>query len=74
MQDRQAARRDSALQLCSTYGHHPNPKITFRTYEGEIDAFGVYCPETQHVYLVPIADATTHRRCGFELIRRATTS
>jgi hypothetical protein len=41
----------------SSYGHHPNPKIRSRNYLGEIDYFGVYCPETGGVYLVPIADA-----------------
>jgi PD-(D/E)XK endonuclease len=28
---------------CSTYAHHPNPKVTRRDYHGEIDAFAVYC-------------------------------
>jgi hypothetical protein len=35
----------------------------FRTYEGEIDAFGVYCPETQCVYLIPIKDISAKRHC-----------
>jgi PD-(D/E)XK endonuclease len=25
-------------------------------YHGQIDAFGVYCPQNEHVYFVPIAD------------------
>jgi hypothetical protein len=40
----------------STYGHHPNPKVLRRTYEGEIDEFAVYCPELGSVYLIPIAE------------------
>ena len=41
---------------CSTYLHHPNPKIRTRSYVGEIDEFGVFCPENGAVYLVPIDD------------------
>ena len=41
----------------STYGHHPNPKILKRDYIGEIDYFGVFCPDTGGIYLVPIADS-----------------
>jgi hypothetical protein len=44
------------FRTVSTYGHHPNPKILKRDYLGEIDFFGVYCPETAGVYLVPISD------------------
>jgi hypothetical protein len=32
------------------------------SYHGEIDAFGVYCPETTGVYLVPIAHLPVTRR------------
>ena len=49
--------------VCSVYAHHPNPKIMFRTYDGEIDAFAVYCPETCGVYLVPFDDITVTRFC-----------
>jgi hypothetical protein len=41
---------------CSTYAHHPNPKIRRRSYAGEIDDFAIYCPELGTVYLVPIED------------------
>jgi hypothetical protein len=47
---------------CSTYGHHPNPKIRTRTYLGEIDEFGVFCPETRAVYMIPIADVAAATR------------
>lgn len=28
----------------------------YRSYKGDVDYFGVYCPDTQEVYLVPIGD------------------
>lgn len=41
---------------CSCYGHHLRPRAARRDYEGQIDYFAVYCPETGGVYLVPIED------------------
>jgi PD-(D/E)XK endonuclease len=41
---------------CSTYGHHPNPKVLKRNYIGEIDDFGVYCEQVGAVYIVPVED------------------
>ncbi len=32
------------------------PKTVWRSYRGEIDAFGVYCPATGTIYLVPVED------------------
>jgi hypothetical protein len=46
---------------CSSYAHHPNPKIVQRDYHGQVDYFGVYCSETEGVYLIPIADVPAHR-------------
>jgi hypothetical protein len=43
----------------STYGHLPSPREVRRSYLGEIDHFGVFCPETGGVYLIPIADVPT---------------
>jgi PD-(D/E)XK endonuclease len=43
------------FKACSIYAHHPNPKVTFRPYHGEIDYFAVYCSARSGVYLVPIA-------------------
>jgi hypothetical protein len=37
------------------------------TYEGEVDFFGVYCPENDCTYLVPIEDVKTHRCCSLRL-------
>ena len=42
--------------MCSNYGHQKNPRVVHRDYQGEVDYFGVFCPETQGVYLIPIAD------------------
>jgi hypothetical protein len=47
------------FRTCSTYGHHPNPKVIRRDYEGQIDDFAVYCPELGSVYLIPIEDVQT---------------
>jgi hypothetical protein len=30
--------------------------MSYRSYWGDIDSFGVYCPSTNEVYLVPIED------------------
>lgn len=38
-----------------------------RTYQGEIDYFGVVCPEFQGVYLVPIADACGQSTCSLRI-------
>jgi hypothetical protein len=50
--------REGAIRfaVCSCYGHHRNPQAARRTYEGQVDYFAVYCPETVGVYMVPIDD------------------
>jgi hypothetical protein len=45
-----------AFPTCSSYLHHPHPKISHRNYIGEVDYFGVFCQQTGGVYLVPIED------------------
>lgn len=45
--------------VTSCYGHHRHPMTARRTYEGQVDYFAVYCPETAGVYLVPIEDVPT---------------
>ncbi len=59
------------FSTCSTYGHHPNPKILKRDYAGEIDEFAVFCPELGSVYRVPIDDVatTTHGSLRIEPTR-----
>jgi hypothetical protein len=48
--------------MCSNYGHQKNPRVVHRDYQGEVDYFGVFCPETQGVYLIPIADVPMRRQ------------
>jgi hypothetical protein len=50
--------RDGAVRfnVCSCYGHHQRPGESRRGYQGQVDFFGVYCPETAGVYLVPIEE------------------
>ena len=43
-----------------------NTKNLPRTYEGEIDEFGVYAPELGQVFLVPIGEVAT-RLCHLRL-------
>ena len=50
------------FKVCSTYAHHRNPKTDRRGYVGEIDAFAIFCPETDGVYLVPIDDVQLQDR------------
>jgi hypothetical protein len=40
---------------CSSYAHRGRP---VRGYNVECDAFGVYCPDNDEVYLVPIIETT----------------
>jgi hypothetical protein len=47
--------------MCSNYAHHPNPRVRHRDYQGEVDYFGVYCPQTAGVYLIPISDLPLRR-------------
>jgi hypothetical protein len=49
------------FRACSSYAHHPNPKLLKRDYLGEIEYFGVYRRETEGVYLVPIEDVPVRR-------------
>jgi hypothetical protein len=59
VQDRPSKAGAVVIRTCSTYGHHPNPKVVRRDYEGQIDDFAVYCPELGSVYLIPIEDVPT---------------
>ncbi len=42
-------------------------KRVARDYQGQIDYFGVFCPDNGKVYLVPIGVANTHSRCYLRL-------
>jgi hypothetical protein len=46
------------FNTASFYAHLPSPRELRRTYQGEIDYFGVFCPGTAGVYLIPIDDVT----------------
>jgi hypothetical protein len=50
------------FNVCSSYAHHPNPRVLKRTYEGEVDYFAVFCPETRRAYLIPIAELPLKRQ------------
>lgn len=47
---------------CSSYAHHLNAQTPQRDYLGEIDYFGIHCPDNGGVYLVPIEDAQVRRK------------
>jgi hypothetical protein len=61
--------RAGAVQFatCSSYAHHPNPRITRRDYLGEIDYFAVYCRQTGGVYLVPIQAVPLRRQASLRV-------
>ena len=48
----------------STYAHRGRPS---RGYRGEVDYFGVYCPQTDKVYLVPIDDTAGNRETSLRV-------
>lgn len=49
-----------SFATCSNTGNEP------RCYDGEVDAFGVYSPELDKVFLVPI-DGMPTRRCHLRI-------
>jgi hypothetical protein len=61
--------RDGVIRFktCSSYAHHPNPKTRQRHYLGQIDYFGVHCPETGGIYLIPITDAPARASCALRV-------
>lgn len=48
-----------AFKACSTYAHRGR---TSKSYRGQADVFGVYCPTLDKVYLVPVGN------CGEALV------
>ena len=50
------------FNACSSYAHHPNPKVVRRDYAGQVDEFAVFCPETQAVDSIPIEDLAVRQR------------
>jgi hypothetical protein len=55
------------FKACSSYAHHPNPKILKRDYVDEIEYFGVYCAETDGVYLIPIEEVQPRWECALRI-------
>ena len=54
---------------CSSYAHHPNPKLLKRDYLGQVEDFAVYCHELRTVYLIPIDDVPTTREARLRVTR-----
>jgi hypothetical protein len=48
-----------AFPVCSCANHRGRGR---RDYQGDVDAFGVYCPSTESVYLVPMSALNGCRR------------
>jgi len=50
---------------CSINYEHPTPRKGFyaRDYRGSADLFGVYCPENDAVYLVPVYEVGRKEGC-----------
>ena len=61
--------RDGAVTfaVCSSYAHHPHPKVIHRSYHGEVDDFAVFCPELGAVYLIPIDDLEPKRAAALRV-------
>ena len=53
--------------VCSCYGHHLRPGNSRRDYQGQIDYFGVHCPDTSDVYLIPIADLSVRTQAALRV-------
>ena len=54
--------------MCSNYGHHSNPRLVQRDYQGEVDYFAVFCPETRGVYLIPMNDLPMRRQGNLRVV------
>jgi hypothetical protein len=50
------------FNTCSSYAHHPHPKVAKRDYQGEVDEFAIFCPELGAVYVLPLEEIGTKRR------------
>jgi len=55
------------FKTCSSYAHHPNPRVRFRSYEGQVDYFGVYCRDSGRVFLVPIEEVPNRRSAALRV-------
>lgn len=55
------------FNVCSSYAHHRSSKVLKRTYQGDVDFFGVYCRDTRGVYLIPIEDVPLGRAAALRV-------
>ena len=62
VQNRPSAVRRGEILSLQYLRASPKPKVIRREYVDEIDLFGVYCPETGGVYLVPISEMSLRRQ------------
>ena len=51
--------RNGAVQFQARSIRSNTAKVECRDYRGEIDAFIVYCPETDRLYALPVDEATS---------------
>jgi hypothetical protein len=49
--------------LFNAYSSHAHRNGRPRSYKGDADYFGVYCPDVRRVFLVPVADVTETVGC-----------
>ncbi|HEY1978381.1 MAG TPA: group I intron-associated PD-(D/E)XK endonuclease [Candidatus Baltobacteraceae bacterium] len=47
----------------NAYSSHAHRNGAQRSYRGDADYFGVYCPDVQRVFLVPVEDVTENQGC-----------
>src|SRR5438045_2870371 len=53
--------------VCSSNAHHPNPRPKRHDYQDDVEFFGVYCADTEPVYLVPITDLPMTRNASLRI-------
>ena len=49
--------------LFNAHSSHAHRNGASRNYRGDADYFGVYCPDVQRVFLVPVEDVKEHLGC-----------
>jgi len=54
------------FMACSVDSRSQAGRCIYRPYTGQIEYFGVYCPDNNKVYLVPISD-TTNSACTLRI-------
>lgn len=49
-------RLKNGVVIFNTCSHHCRKNYIMKNYRGEIDLFGIYCPQNKKCYLVPVED------------------